>query len=327
MDSETFRVEADDEARLFVRCWQPPEADAVNGAVLVLHGMAEHGGRYRPIGQSLADAGYAVYAGDHRGHGETAGSLDRVGYFSDSGGWDQAVDDICRIVDFVGRRHLGLPLFLLGHSMGSFLARSAMQCCSDRLAGVVLSATGAHPGLLGRIGALVARVQRWLQGPRRPSRLLHQLTFGGFNKPFKPNRTDFDWLSRDTSVVDDYIADPYCGGIFSAGFYVDLIQGVMAVNSPAHFAAAAPHLPLLLFSGTMDPVGGGDGSGVRQVADAYRQAGMADVELHLYPEGRHEMLNEINRQEVVDDLLAWLQRRTMRTTPIVEREASNEQRA
>lgn len=301
MRSSTSTLPADDGTSLFVRTWLPDgEPKAV---VQLAHGMAEHSGRYERLAQDLTDAGYAVWIHDHRGHGDTAATPEDEGYFCDDDGWGAAVADMRTVTTAAREAHPGLPLFLMGHSMGSLLGRDYVTRYGHDLAGAVFSGTGGDQGLLGKVGQLVATVEGRVRGRRHTSRLMNALTFGDFNKSFKPARTDFDWLSRDPEQVDRYVADPRCGQVFSSGFFADLLRGVNSL--PGLVSRVPKDLPVYFFSGDRDPVGG-NGEGVKGVADAFRRAGVADVTCRLYPGGRHEMLNETNRDEVVADLLAWL---------------------
>jgi alpha-beta hydrolase superfamily lysophospholipase len=305
MPSDTFTFRTDDGIDIFTYRWLPDPETSIKAVVQIAHGMAEHAGRYGRFARALCAAGYAVYANDHRGHGRTAGDPDKVGYFADQDGWFKVAGDLAQLTGIIRENHPAKPVFLLGHSMGSFLVRTVIARDSGDIAGVVLSGTGGDPGLLGTVGLGLARAVVALRGRRHPSRLLNALSFGGFNKPFAPARTDFDWLSRDPAEVDRYIADPFCGAVFSAGFFIDLLEGIAYIHKPENIARIPKDLPVYLFSGAADPVGDRT-RGVRQVAEAYRQAGIRDVTVRFYEGGRHEMLNEINRREVFDDTVAWL---------------------
>ncbi|WP_435201086.1 alpha/beta hydrolase [Janibacter sp. GS2] len=285
---------------LFVRTWLP-EGEA-KGVVQLAHGMAEHSGRYERFARALTGAGYAVWIHDHRGHGETSSAPAERGYFVDEHGWDTVVEDIHTVSLAAQQAHPGLPLFFFGHSMGSLLGRDYVTRYGQDLAGAVFSGTGGDQGLLGRAGEIIARVESRLRGRRATSRLMNSLTFGSFNKGFTPADTDFDWLSRDPEEVARYVDDPRCGEVFTAGFFADLLGGV---NSLPSLAARVPRdLPLLVISGDRDPVGG-NGAGVRGVAEAFTQGGVQDVTLELYPQGRHELLNDTVRDEVTERVIRW----------------------
>jgi len=303
---ENFTLAVLDGNGIFCRRWLPGPATPLRGVVMIAHGMAEHSLRYDDFARALAGRGLAVYAPDHRGHGHTAESRDDLGYFADSDGWNRVVGDLEELSERIRFDHPGVPLFLFGHSMGSFLARDFMVRHGKRLRGAILSGTAAHPGIAGKMGRLAARAQARLQGARSLSPLLDKLSFGNYARAFAPARTAFDWLSRDPEQVDLYVRDPLCGFVCRAGFFADMLSGVIRVNRADHFAAVPKDLPLLMISGSRDPVGD-FGRGVRRVHDAYRKAGVTDLTLALYDQGRHEMLNETNREQVVADVIQWIE--------------------
>ena len=240
MHSTTTTVTASDGTALQTHRWLPegpPKA-----VVQIAHGMAEHAARYARLAEALTASGYAVYASDHRGHGATASKEDH-GYFADHDGWATVVADLRAVTDLAREENPGLPVFLLGHSMGSFLSRAYVIDDSRELAGVVLSGTAGDPGLLGKVGALVAHTEARLRGRRHVSTLLDKLTFGQYNAAFKPNRTDFDWLSRDEAEVDLYVADDLCGNTFTSGFFADLLGGLSAINDRRQVARVRRDLP------------------------------------------------------------------------------------
>ncbi len=289
---------------IFIHKWISEKSDP-KGIVQISHGMAEHAARYEPFAEKLTESGYLVYANDHRGHGKTAGSLDNLGFFAESNGWMRVVEDMNELTSMIQNAHPGLPVFMLGHSMGSFLLRTYMFHYGTRINGAIISGTAGSPGILGDMGILVANLEIKRKGIRGKSQLLHQLTFGGYNKAFKPARTDFDWLSRDHAEVGKYIDDPFCGTVFTAGFYRDLLWGLKTIHKKENVSMIPRNLPILILSGDKDPVGK-NGKGVSQVYKSLKNAGAEDIQLSLYPEGRHEMLNETNRHEVYRDVITWL---------------------
>lgn len=303
MQHATLTVPAADGTPIHTNRWLPEGSP--RAVVQIAHGMAEHSQRYARFAQALTDDGYAVYANDHRGHKGTAGDHANEGYFADRDGWATAVADLAAVTARVRSEQPGVPIFLVGHSMGSFLSRAYAAEYADDLAGLVLSGTAADPGPLALAGIAISTVQSRLRGRRHRSGLMNSLSFGQYNAAFKPARTDFDWLSRDPAEVDKYIADEWCGNIFTAGFYADLLGGLRQINTDALVAKVPKDLPILIFSGDQDPVGDG-GKGPTAVAEQYRRLGVLDVTLTLYPRGRHEMLNESNRDEVTADVIAWL---------------------
>lgn len=304
MQLQEFKAQGVDDLQLAGCIWHRDLASA-HTIIQVAHGMAEHVGRYQPLAEFLTAHGYVVAGHDHRGHGRTAALNGKRGYFSDRHGWRKAVDDMAAVNKAIRGICGDLPVVLLGHSMGSMLVRSYLVRHGTGLQGIVLSGTAGDPGPLGAVGRLLATTEGFLRGATKPSPLLNLLSFGKFNSRFRPNRTAFDWLSRDHSEVDKYIADPDCGGVFSSGFFADLLAGMREINQESYYNLVPTNIPMLFMSGSMDPVGDFE-KGVGAVIASMRQAGVKDLAVHLYPGARHEVFNETNRQEVFQDLLTWL---------------------
>lgn len=294
-----------DGREIFYRSWLPENAGVLKAAVQISHGLAEHSARYEDFAENLVKAGFAVYAGDHRGHGMTAGNIENLGHFSDTRGWETVVADMRSLTEIIKNNHPGLPIFLFGHSMGSFLSRDYIFTYPGNIRGVILSGTAADPGLPGYAGIAIAGLQCLIRGRRTKSLLIDRLSFGNYNKSFLPNRTDFDWLSRDNSEVDKYINDPFCGSVSSAGLFYDLLKGIKKISKKSNFLKIPKDLPMLLISGEKDPVGNNTG-GVIKVYNAYKKSGIRDISIKFYKDGRHESLNEINRSEVYRDVVEWL---------------------
>jgi len=305
MKRNSFTFKAGDGTQIYTYQWMPDDSIAVQGAVQIAHGMAEHAGRYERFAGALNQAGYVVYANDHRGHGKTAGSPENMGYFSDENGWIKVVQDMHTLTNIVKKEFPGKPVFLFGHSMGSFLARHFAMLYGGEIQGLILSGTAGDPGVLGKIGLFIAKLDARLHGKKAPSPIMNKLSFGAYNNAFKPNRTDYDWLSSDNVEVDQYINDPWCGAVFSAGFFCDMLEGIAYINKKENIAKIPKDLPIYIFSGEKDPVGAHT-RGVTQVYNALKNAGITDITLKFYKDGRHEMLNEINRREVFKDVIAWL---------------------
>ena len=304
MAHSTSEIGASDGAVIPVTMW-PPGTDVPRGAIHLVHGMAEYAARYARLASRLTDAGYVVWAHDQRGHGRTTGT--RL-HLADHDGWALAVDDLRRVTSAVQSQYPAVPTFLVAHSMGSSVARSAAMTDDGALSGLVLTGLSGDPGPLGRLGRTIAATEARMRGPQARSRLMSTLTFGRFNAHFKNARTRLDWLSRDPAEVDAYIADPLCGGVPTTAFYRDLLDGVRSINHDDNVARLRVDLPVLIMSGEADPVGD-MGRGVRGVVDQLHRRGMVDVTAHLYPGARHEVFNEINREGVTDDLIVWLDQR------------------
>lgn len=299
----SFTFSSVDGTAIYVNKWTTSKEP--RAAVQIAHGMSEHSERYTDFASALTNAGYVVYANDHRGHGKTAGSKENLGYFADENGWELVVDDLYELTKIIKKEHPDLPVFLFGHSMGSFLSRRYIQKYGQELSGLILSGTGADRGLLSSIGIMIARLEIKNKGKKGRSKLLDWLSFGNFNSQFKPARTPFDWLSRDEKEVDKYIRDPYCGEVATAGFFYDLFTGIKQLDHFERIKQVPNDLPIFLFSGDKDPVGLNT-KGVLKTYRNLKKAGVKDISYKFYRDGRHEMLNEINKDEVYQDIMDWL---------------------
>jgi len=301
MIHDTFWLTANDHSQLFVNQWLPE--GTLKAVILVSHGMAEHSARYARLAEQLCNQGYGVYALDQRGHGQTANN-GVLGHYADVDGWCKVVGDLASLNQHIGQQHPGVPIVLLGHSMGSYIAQAYLLHHSASLHGAVLSGSNFQPVALYRAARLIARFERWRQGPTGRSALLEWLSFGSFNKAFKPNRTAFDWLSRDPDEVDKYVHDPLCGFRCSNQLWIDMLGGLQQISKASNLAQIDPGLPLLVIGGECDPVS--EGKRLTSLAEALRRAGSQGLELKIYPQARHELFNESNRDEVTADLLTWL---------------------
>jgi len=313
MEETTRFMDMDDGAKLFVRRWSGDKQP--RAVVQIVHGMAEHSKRYGRLAKSLCDADLEVWADDHRGHGET-GNLElnppelggTLGHCADRDGFFRVLRDLESVSREIRNERPGVPLFLLGHSWGSFLAQAYIEGPSAAyVAGCALSGTTGPGGQKVAVGALIASLVATLKGVRSYSRLLYSLADGTYNRSFRPNKTNFDWLSRDEAEVAAYVADPYCGFPCSVGFYRDLARGLQVIHTPGAIAHIPTNLPILIFSGSADPVGA-MGIGVTKLVEAYRSRGIQDLDFILYPDARHEIFNETNRDEVTANFIAWIQK-------------------
>jgi alpha-beta hydrolase superfamily lysophospholipase len=307
MITENFSFISEDDTAVFVYRWRPDKGVVPKGIVQIAHGMAETAVRYERLAGVLTDRGYIVYANDHRGHGKTAGDLANVGILARDNGFERMVADMHSLSLRAIEENPDQPLFLMGHSMGSFATQRYLMLHGQKLKGAILSGSNGRDRLLHQLGLLVAVSEVRKNGREAKSPRMDKLSFGNYNKRFKPNRTSFDWLSRDPAEVDKYLADPYCGDVFSAGFYHDFLKGLITIGKDENVARVPKDLPIYLFSGDQDPVGA-QGKGVIKLKEAYHKQGLTDLTLKLYPGGRHEMLNELNRDQVMQDLLDWIEK-------------------
>lgn len=302
MPYSTFCLSASDSFQLHIHRWStanPPRA-----VIMLAHGLAEHAARYARLGEALAARGYELYALDQRGHGKTA-QHGILGHFADQEGWDKVVSDLACLNHHIRQQYPSVPIFLLGHSMGSYISQAYLMQHSCSLQGAILSGSNFQPAGIYRLAKLIARFERWRLGKTGRSRLINFLSFGSFNKAIKSARTDFDWLSRDPAEVDNYVSDPLCGFIATTQLWVDLLGGLENISDVQHLAQIDPDLPLLVMGGDCDPVSAGQR--LNDLAGALRVAGLQNVELKIYPGARHELLNESNRAEVTAYLINWLE--------------------
>jgi alpha-beta hydrolase superfamily lysophospholipase len=291
--------------------WRP--SGPCRGVLQIVHGMAEHVARYAPFAAACNAAGVAVYGHDQRGHGASIHASAPRGHFADEAGWDKVVGDALEVQRCIRGLHPELPIILFGHSMGAFVARECLLRRADALAGAIISATGWRTGPLGAVMRWFARREVTRHGAPWPSPLMTRLVFGTFNVQFAPTRTRFDWLSSDAAQVDAYVADPLCGFDCSGKLWDDLLTGVqMLERAEDDRARVSTTLPMLIVAGSRDPTSMG-GLGSRQLAARYRAAGNANVVEKRYPGGRHELINERNRDEVWRDLLSWIDARLRST--------------
>lgn len=299
---EAFYFDSCGKGKIHACLWLPegkPKA-----VVQLVHGIAEHVLRYEEFAKFLTTHGYAVAAEDHMGHGGSV-SEDVKGYFH--GGWFAAIDDTLKLLTMMKERFGPVPYVLFGHSMGSFMVRTILTDHPDlEIAGCVICGTGWQPKALMDAGLPACKAVCKIAGENKPNKFLYGMIFGGYNKRVERVRTPSDWLSRDSKIVDAYEADPLCGFVPAAGLLRDMMLGIVHIQKQENLANMNKQLPCLIISGGDDPVGD-YGKGVYQTADAFKNAGMNCVKTKVYPLCRHEILNEINRKEVFDDVLNWLE--------------------
>lgn len=293
-------------------CRWSPEGEP-KAVLQIVHGIAEYIERYDGFAEFLTRRGFLVVAEDHMGHGQSIGSEGVQGYFT--GGWFNAVADSYHLLEMTKAEYPELPYVLFGHSMGSFMARTILCKYPDSgIDAAIICGTGWQPAFA--LPAVIKIVEGECKkvGETNPSQRLQNLVFGGYNKRVEHPRTEFDWLTRDAKIVDAYIAHPLCGFTASTGLLRDMMTGILYIEQPKNLAAMRKDLPVFFIAGGDDPVGS-YGKGVRKAADAFRKAGMTDVDVHIYPLCRHELLNEINREEIYGDILQWLSAHVKKEAP------------
>jgi alpha-beta hydrolase superfamily lysophospholipase len=273
---------------LSITCVKWVRPHNVRAVIQIAHGLGEHMGRYAELAETLLEGEFAVYGNDHRGHGLTAKPSGSFGEFG-PGGFDQLVEDMISLRVIAKDEHRGKPYILLGHSLGSFAAQQFILDHSHSIDGLMLSGSGTLDGL--------ARLAQSLPAGEDPMKLM--------NAPFEPARTPFDWLSRDNAEVDAFINDPLCFPSLSATSMESFLDAFERLADPSEIRKVREELPIYIFSGSDDPVGQ-KLAGVRVLIDRYRSAGITSIAHDFYPGGRHEMLHELNRRDVITNLLVWL---------------------
>jgi alpha-beta hydrolase superfamily lysophospholipase len=288
MTPETLSYRSADGTQLAGYRWAARNDQPVRGVVVLVHGMGEHLRRYDHVAEALTSQGFVVYGHDHRGHGASLADTDEPGHLGNNG-WSALVNDLNLVIARAKSDHPDLPVVMIAHSMGSFATQQFLLDHGTEVDAVALTGTAALDLLEPALDTST------------------DLDLSAFNAPFQPARTDFDWLSRDESVVDAYLADPLCGFGVDAASAKDMFAGARRLADPAKLARMPHYLPVYVAVGSKDPVNGGL-TLLWPLVDRYRDAGLSDVTIRVYDDGRHEILNEINRAEVIDDLLKWLQR-------------------
>ena len=281
----------------------PEDESSIKAVFQIAHGMAEHKERYLKFMETLSDNGFAVYINDHLGHGKSVKNDDELGYFGKTDGWQNFIGDCRKLMEIAQSEHPGKPYIFFGHSMGSFVSRYFSAKYADDLVGAVFCGTAA-PNPAAAAGIVISKLVGAVKGSHHRSKTIDKIAFGTYNKRTQ-QRTAFDWLTRDDDIVDKYIADPYCGFLFTAYGYRDMMTLLNNVSKKEWFETFPKQLPVLLIAGKEDPVGP-YGDGVQQVADLLKQAGKDNVTLHLYDGARHEILNESAIYDTVcSDIIDW----------------------
>lgn len=306
MRSIEFNIKDIDGVEIHVYKWKTEGTP--KAVVQIAHGMGEHSGRYEYFAQKLTQNGYAVYINDHRGHGKTARNKDELGYIGDKDGFNWMIKDMHEVTLIAKKDYKDVPVFLLGHSMGSFLIQKYIALYGNKIKGVLLSGTNGKQGQKLKMGMALAKLEMSMKGPKNKGESLNNLIFKGYNSKFEPERTNFDWLTSDKDEVDKYIRDEYCGYTFTSSFFYYFFKGLDELNKPHILNNIPRELPIYIFGGSEDPVGE-EGKGAKNLYNTYKRIGIKDVTCKIYKGGRHEMLNEVNKNEVISDVITWMDNR------------------
>ena len=300
-EKQTFIFSAPDDQQIFCHRWPVESPKAI---VQIVHGGAEHGGRYADLATALNAQGYAVYAEDHRGHGRTGEINTKLGDMGEANAFERVCDDVLALGKRAQTEHPDLPLVILGHSLGSLITQRILLQHSELYQAAVLSGS---PDIISIAeGAELVRAEVERVGRDQVSEVLEAGIVAGFAAAFPDADTPHDWLSRDREQVQRYAGDPGCGYPLCAGVWQDLISAMLVTTEVSALAAALrKDMPLYILSGSEDPVHG-HWSAIERLQNNYRQCGLTDLTVKKYPGGRHEMFNETNRLDVIADLLGWL---------------------
>ncbi|WP_158541013.1 alpha/beta fold hydrolase [Sporosarcina sp. BI001-red] len=275
------------------------------GHIHLVHGMAEHIGRYEEVMNDLSHAGYVVTGFNQRGHGQRSLDQNQLGDFGEGVTFDRLVEDVREVMDAFKIEHPNLPRILFGHSMGSFVVRRFSQKYGAEIDALICSGTAGKPGLTRVGGSLLASILSIKDGPHAPSVVLDTLGFGGYNKTISHPKTKFDWLSTDRQIVHNYIEDPLCGTVSTNSFFHVLFDGLKVISTTSNYESVPKKLPILLFAGTEDPVGN-MGSGIFEAAEIYRDAGVENATVYLFEGVRHESLQGPSREPVLNMMKQWV---------------------
>lgn len=282
----------------------PDDSVPAKGIVQIAHGMAEHHERYEDFIRYLNENGYVVFMNDHLGHGKSVANDDELGFFGKRAGYIHLVEDMKKLTEIAKHEYPDLPFILFGHSMGSMLARLYTERYGSELQAAIYCGT-AGPNPAAQPGIAIVKAIKSLKGDHYRSKFIDKLAFGSYNKKIKPQRTPFDWLTSDGAIVDQYIADPYCGFLFTTCGYQDLMELIVVINRADWYTTVPVDLPMYLVAGDADPVGN-YGKGIREVYQGLIDSKHNDVVMKLFTGDRHEILNEKDKKEVYQSILGWI---------------------
>ncbi len=285
--------------------WIPDQE--VKGILQISHGMVEFIERYEEFAEYMTKKGFLVTGNDHLGHGDSVRSKDQYGFFNEKNGNAVLLLDLYQLQRKTKELYPNVPYFLLGHSMGSFLARQYLCLYGKELDGAIIMGTGYHSRFEAKLGMRLTKMIAAIKGWGYRSKFVNALAFGSYNRKFKPGRTDKDWLTKDEKIVDDYIKDERCQFLFTLNGYYNLFFSLAKLSNKDYIQKMPKNLPVLFVSGEDDPVGN-FGKGVKKVVDTFKENGMKRVSCKMYPNDRHEILNELDRKKIYQDLYEWIQK-------------------
>jgi alpha-beta hydrolase superfamily lysophospholipase len=299
----SFKISSKDNVEIQAYGWLPENNPVA--VIQIAHGMQEYAQRYDHFARWMNSKNIAVYASDHIGHGSSIGSMDEISHFPRKDDWQRSVDILHRLTEKIRLDHPGIPLVVLGHSMGSVLVQTYMVRYGKAAEGYILSGVIRQPMLMANLGTIIVKTLVVFYGLNDRSKFVISMGYGQYNKHFKPCRTKCDWLCRDNSIVDGYISSPLCGVPLTNSFYLNFFHGFSFIACRRNLKKIPEGKPVLIIAGKSDPAGF-FGKAPVKIGNLLSRFAKAKVELKLYPEARHEILNEINKEEVYRDVLAWI---------------------
>ncbi len=305
MRKEEFYFESRDNISRIHAVRYTPDGGDVKGVVQIVHGMAEYVERYEEFAAYLTHRGYVVTGEDHLGHGKSVGD-NGFGYFCEQDPATVVVRDVHRLKKMTEQLYPTVPYIILGHSMGSFILRNYLCRYGTGIEGAIIMGTGMQPAAMIGAAAMLAKLIQVFLGDKHVSKLLYTMAFGAYNKRFAPARTHMDWLSKDEQKVDEYIANPLCGFIFTVNGFRTLFELIRRMHRTENLEKIPVKLPVLVVSGGDDPVGE-YGEGVRRAVASMEAVGLKQLICKLYPTDRHELLNETDRETVMKELVDWIE--------------------
>ncbi len=302
-NSEFYYDSSDGKTKIHAVKWIPEHE--IMAVLQISHGMLEHIERYDEFAAYMADHGILTAGNDHPGHGSSLENKESRGYFGEPDGNLVLIEDMHRLMNIMKKENPDVPYFMLGHSMGSFLTRQFITLYGDEIDGALILGTGQQDEKLIKLGMYISKLMASVKGWNYRSKFVNFLTLGGNNNRFKPARTKFDWLTRDEDIVDNYISDSRINFIFTLNGFYNMFKGMLIMNDPKSIEGIPKNLPLLFMSGDCDPVGN-FGRDAAKAFDIYKKSGMKNISMRLYKGDRHEILNELDREQVYEDILMWI---------------------
>lgn len=307
MVKEEFYYDSrDGKSKLHAVRYAPDDAEDIRCVVQIVHGMSEYAERYEEFAEFLTARGCVVTGEDHMGHGKSVGKTGKYGYFCEQDPATVLVRDVHRLKKATQALYPDVPYVIMGHSMGSFIVRNYMFRYGTGVSAAIIMGTGMQSAGLLRLSKILSFIQKILCGPKHVSGLIDKLAFGSYNKQIENPRTPADWLSRDAERVDKYVVDPMCGFVFTVNGFATLFELISRLHKRENLERIPKTLPVFMLSGDADPVGD-YGRGVQKAYESLKDVGIENITLKMYEGGRHELLNETNRAEVMDDVFRWIE--------------------